>query len=105
MHEDLVDGHSCPCTSSECDNNNDCAMTPNNNNLLDVDGGEDTAMHDNLVDGHCCPCPSGEHNDNEDCARTPNDNNHLDEAALTMTTIDPAVYTQQSTKDGSKQIK
>ncbi len=39
MHEDLVDGHGCPCTAGKCNKNNNCAMNPNNNNQLDEDGG------------------------------------------------------------------
>ncbi len=105
MREDLIDGHGRPLTSGKHDNNNDCTTTPNNNNQLDEDRGGNAATRDNLINGHSCPCPSGEHNNNEDCATTPNNDNHLDKAALTMTTIDPVICTQQLTNDGSKQMK
>jgi hypothetical protein len=35
--------HGYPCTSGKCDNNNNCAMTPNDDNQLNNDGGEDVA--------------------------------------------------------------
>ncbi len=101
-HEDLIDSHGHPYSSGECNNNNNCTTTPNNDNQLDNDGGEDVAMHDNLVDGHGHPCSSDKHNNNNNCTTTPNNDNHLDKAALTMTTIDPVVCTQQSTNDESK---
>jgi hypothetical protein len=105
MHEDLVNGHSCPCTSGEGDNDNNCAITPNEDNQLEEDGEDDMAMCDNLINGHSCPHPSDKHDNVNNCATTPNNDNHLDKAVLMMMTIDPVVCRQQSTNDGRKRMK